>query len=171
MPCLETLKKLFENILAHKGEDKYKIIKRSNKVIQQKVYGVDNIETFLVLVGYEPVDEDLLKFTGEYSQLEDARNQVVVEVRKLTPVTVKPEGPVRVKTEKDKLLEEQQRKFKEELLAKKRYMEQLEKQMKLDRLDKRQEPKPTASVARQLKYGAQIHKMEHKAEPRAAPRG
>lgn len=74
MPCLETLKKLFENILAHKGEDKYKIIKRSNKVIQQKVYGVDNIETFLVLVGYEPVDEDLLKFTGEYSQLEDARN-------------------------------------------------------------------------------------------------
>lgn len=41
----------------------------------------------------------------------------------MTPVTVKPEGPVRVKTEKDKLLEEQQRKFKEELLAKKRYME------------------------------------------------
>ena len=67
MPCLETLKKLFENILAHKDEDKFKILKRSNKVIQQKVYGVENIETFLVLVGYEPIDEDHLKFMGDFS--------------------------------------------------------------------------------------------------------
>lgn len=61
---------------------------------------------------------------------------------------VKPEGVPKVKTEKDKLLEEQQRKFKEEMLAKKKYMEELQSRMKLDRIDKKQEQKPMASVAR-----------------------
>ncbi len=127
LPCLETLKKLFENILANRTEDKYKIIKRSNKAIQTKVFGVVNIETFLIMVGYEPVDEDILKFMAPYESLEDGRNQVVLEIRKLgpkpAPVDTRPLTEEEIK--KQKLMEEQQRKYREEMQAKKKYIEQL----------------------------------------------
>lgn len=82
---MATLHKLFDNILANPSEEKFRILKRSNKVIQAKVFGVTDIETFLLLAGYEPMDEEHLKFTGETDQLTRARDAVQAEQERLAP--------------------------------------------------------------------------------------
>ena len=61
--------KLITNIIKAPHEEKFKVIKKSNKVIAEKWYPCIGVEELAVAVGYEAVDEQILNFAGEIENL------------------------------------------------------------------------------------------------------
>jgi hypothetical protein len=58
---VSTLLKLLQNILTQPAELKFRTIKRSNKVIQTRLLSVPNMSDVLALIGFRPVDADVLQ--------------------------------------------------------------------------------------------------------------
>ena len=57
---IATLFKLLQNINDHPEEAKFRSIKRSNKVIQSKLLSTHNMPDILALVGFQPIDSDVI---------------------------------------------------------------------------------------------------------------
>jgi len=66
---LDILHKLVSNILKNPGEEKFRLLKKSNKAIQGKLMALqpmEKVEELLTALGYTAVDQDMCAFVGNY---------------------------------------------------------------------------------------------------------
>jgi len=52
--CVDTIKKIIQNIATHPGEEKYLKIRSSNKALRERVFDLKGAREFLVGAGFEP---------------------------------------------------------------------------------------------------------------------
>lgn len=66
---LDILYKLISNILKNPTEDKYRVLKKSNKTIQQKLMGLQPTGVVIQMIeamGYVFLDDEIHAFAGDY---------------------------------------------------------------------------------------------------------
>lgn len=69
MNGLEILHKLISNILKNPTDEKFRVLKKTNKAIQAKVLGMQPDDCVMELIhalGYVDIDADMCAFTGNY---------------------------------------------------------------------------------------------------------
>ncbi|CAH1776479.1 unnamed protein product, partial [Owenia fusiformis] len=69
--CLQTLLKIFQNVVSHPTEEKYKVIRTENKAFASKVWCYSGAQQFLLATGWTEVD-DTVVLTGDSSSLTTA---------------------------------------------------------------------------------------------------
>lgn len=90
----DILNKLINNILKNPTEEKFRVLKKTNKTIQAKVMALqppNKVEELLSNLGYINMDDEVMAFAGDYfvvlargSQLIDEENQKLKNL-KMTP--------------------------------------------------------------------------------------
>jgi len=66
---LDILNKLIANIFKDPQNDKFRVLKKSNKAIQSKLMNLkpqEKVLELLLALGYTEMDEDVSAFVGEY---------------------------------------------------------------------------------------------------------
>ena len=66
---LDILHKLISNILKNPGDEKFRILKKSNKTIQSKLLSLqpqESVTQLLENLGYVETDPDVMAFVGNY---------------------------------------------------------------------------------------------------------
>ena len=82
MTGLEILLKLIGNILKSPGDDQYRLFKRTNKAIQNKVLSLEpsnSVVSLIEALGYVEVDKDFHVFTGDYLKVLAEGNRLISE--------------------------------------------------------------------------------------------
>mmetsp|Transcript_15105 Transcript_15105/g.16796 ORF Transcript_15105/g.16796 Transcript_15105/m.16796 type:complete len:196 (+) Transcript_15105:70-657(+) len=149
--CANIISKLVKNIVDHPDEDKYRVVKKSNKAIQNKILSVKGAEDLLLSIGFIHIDEEQLGWFVE-DNMNLLRDTVLPQLAQLmTEIT--PEESAEEK-ERARLLKERQAAIDEKFRKDQEYKKALQKQMELDRKDK-QGDVVRSSHARQAGFGAQ----------------
>eukprot|EP00829_Urostomides_striatus_P017560 TRINITY_DN6103_c0_g1_i1.p1 TRINITY_DN6103_c0_g1~~TRINITY_DN6103_c0_g1_i1.p1 ORF type:complete len:202 (+),score=78.12 TRINITY_DN6103_c0_g1_i1:67-672(+) len=141
LECYGILEKLLNNILNNPKDESKKLLKKTNKIIAEKVLAIPLIEDFFKTLGYEQVDAERLQYKKE-------------DLASLKAVL----GIIHnYKDKYDQVPEEalkQAQEANEEEKKRKAEFEKVEKQAGLDRLDKSKDEKVGDSVAKDIKFGA-----------------
>ena len=93
--ALELLHKLIHNIFQNPSEEKFRILKKSNNAIKQKLMSLLPNEKILELVealGYTYLDEEMHVFVGDYFvNLSIGAHMIETEIMKLKMITMNEE--------------------------------------------------------------------------------
>lgn len=144
---VSVLVKLLQNINEHPEEAKYRSIKKSNKVIGQKLLSLPGILEILQLIGYQDSASDSLEFTHSLEILETVIPIVEVIHSELAEM---------LKTDADRERERREKAIKDELRSKEEAKKRLIAQSKLDRQETNTKLIPTQdSIATQRGLGKQ----------------
>jgi len=63
--CVDTIKKIIQNIASHPGEEKYLKIRSNNKALRERVFDLKGAREFLIGAGFEPTSIPLEDGSGE----------------------------------------------------------------------------------------------------------
>lgn len=141
------------------NEEKFRILKKTNKAIQQKLLSVrGRMHDLILALGYVDLDDDMYTFVGDYFKVLVRAKAVIAA--KYGPVKyqhLSPEEKARhdENERKKQEYEAQRRKFQEEKRKKDEYMRQLKESQQNDRKEVGQK-EIKASHANQLKFGANL---------------
>lgn len=161
---LDILHKLIQNILKNPTDQKYRILKKTNKTIQQKLLGLNPSGIVMELIeafGYIQIDEEQHAFAGDYFAVLMEGSQIVdAETMKLKMKYMSEEEKA-----KQELIQKNREEYKAKAKADAEYKRQLEelsqKERKVKQAEKNQEGK-----ANQIKFGANLVKFEPPAQQR-----
>ena len=151
---------LFNNIINHPDEDKYKLFKKSNINIKLKVLIIKECQNLIDILGYKPKDDELLLFEGDAKKLKYATYVLTNYIHKIDESLEE-----KKRIEEEKRQEEIQRQIDEAnriIMQQKLEKERLLQQCLNDRKEMAQRPKPKDSKATNMKYGAHEMKVEFK---------
>ena len=158
---LDILLKLIHNILKSPKEEKFRKIKKTNKKIAEKLLSVEGIHDLLLALEYKDESDEFYVFNiKKFTHLAKAKKLIEETYNNVRKKYMTPE-----ELEKYERLQEYQRKVAEEQKMTKQKMDELNKGMKCDRMEKSQE-EVKASRANELKFGASVTKFEPPAPAR-----
>lgn len=152
------------NILKNPQEEKFRILKMTNKTIQAKLMSLQPSEAVMELLtalGYIQIDGDISSFVGDYFVILAMGAHIIEEESmKLKMLTMSPED-----RKKQELIMERQREYKEKMKKDAEYKKTLQDHSMKDRAEKAKEPQK-CSVGNKLNFGANMVKFEPPAESR-----
>jgi len=161
---LEILHKLINNILKNPKEEKFRILKRTNKAIQAKLMSLspcERVTQLLSALGYEEVDAEISAFTGNYFAVLSHGAFLIDEAAMELKMLTMPED----ERKKQELILQNRRDYLAKMKADAEYKKMLEENSMKDRKEKAKE-KARDSVPNKLKFGANMVKFEPPKESR-----
>ncbi|XP_063698621.1 UBX domain-containing protein 6 [Culicoides brevitarsis] len=90
-PCVETLIRYIENIINHPDEEKYRKIRMSNRIYQEKVESVEGAFDFLTSIGFEEQtidDEKFLIFAKDVAENLENMNTLLEALKCSEPIPI-----------------------------------------------------------------------------------
>ena len=148
------LNKIISNIIANPGADKFRNIRKSNKVLAERLFIHNNVDELLTLFdfAYDSVD-------GTYSFFSDDVNSLATLPIILDGFSVQIEAERNNKNVDPEKAKERSEALQKEADEKQKAMKELQDRMKCDRKDKEEDLKnrpPTDSKANERAFGAKV---------------
>lgn len=162
---LDILHKLIQNILKNPTEDKFRMLKKSNKTIQAKLLALKPAGSILELMeafGYTNLDEEHHAFVGDYFAVLMEGSAMI----DATTMPLKMKNMSEEERKKQELIMKNQAEYKAKMKADAEYKKSLEELSMKERAVKQAE-KNSDQKGNQIKFGANMVKFE----PPAAQRG
>ena len=159
--CFGIIQKLLNNILSDPDNGNKRLFKRTNEALKKKVLIIKESIDLLKAIGYTEKNEDFLEFKGDDFTLIIEATDVFAEVLKMTELKLLEQK----KKEEEKRLEAvkaREEELKMKLLAEKLEKQKIKEQMKKDALERKTVEKPKDSIAKDIKFGANVCKFEPK---------
>jgi hypothetical protein len=152
---------LLNNIINSPNDDNKRLFKKTNKAIQSKILIIKESLDLIKEIGYVDLDEHMMAYQGQdMTNLKTAvyvlKGYIEKCDKKLAEAEVAKDLARQEQVKRQN--EEIERKFKEEKMRQLEIMKQLEN----DKRERSKKEKPTASVAKDLDYGAKVCKFEPK---------
>jgi hypothetical protein len=84
--------KLTDNIITNPNEEKFRILKKTNKAIQQKLLSIKGrIHDLIIALGYIDLDDEMYTFVGDYFKVLARARGIISE--KYGPIKYKHMSP------------------------------------------------------------------------------
>jgi len=152
------------NILKNPTDQKFRILKKTNKTIQQKLLALQPSGVVIELVealGYTCLDEEMHAFAGDYfAVLMEGSQLIDAETMKLKMLYMSEEEKA-----KQELIQKNREEYKAKMKADAEYKKQLEELSQKERKVKQAE-KNSDAKGQQIKFGANMVKFEPPAQQR-----
>lgn len=135
---LDILHKLIANILKNPTEDKFRVLKKSNKTIQAKLLGLQpsgEVVRLIEALGYTFLDDEIHAFAGDYfAVLMEGSNLIDAASNQLKLNNMSED-----ERKKHELIKKNQEEYKAKMKAEAAYKKQLEDLSQMERKVKQQE--------------------------------
>ena len=162
---MNLLRKLIKNILEKPTEEKFRVLKKTNKTIASKLMSLQpdgSVLQLLAALGYVEVDSDNVAFVGNYFNILSSANFTIKDP--IMPMILECMDPEEAK--KEKMIWQNKKDMIEKQKKDQERKKEMERYSQMDRKVKGEEKNPD-SVGNKLTYGANIKKFE----PPAASKG
>jgi len=121
--------KLTDNIINSPNEEKFRILKKTNKAIQQKLLTVNGrMHELIIALGYVELDEEMYTFVGDYFKILQRSKAIISELYgpiKYKHMSAEEQARYNENEKKKQEYEAQRKKFLEEKRKKDEYVKQL----------------------------------------------
>lgn len=145
------IRKLAANILHNAHEEKFRVIKKSNNAIKNKVLSVAGTEQLLRAAGYTDLDDDQLALIGD-DHFDQLKHLVELLDQNIEEISNRHKTPEQLKAAEE--LKKRQEEIQAQYRAQQEQKKKLQAQIDADKKERLKAEKAQSSRANQLQFGS-----------------